>query len=267
MSRQRYREAALAVLREELTGRDMAIISQVAELRLMSARQITAVHFPLSEYPTTQAATRASNRALCRLVEDRVLMRFERRVGGVRGGSGGYLYSIGPIGHRILERTSARPPFRELSAAFVLHALAVAQLVVDCTLAARDKRFDMLVCQTEPHCWRQYVSSTGSVALRPDLFFALGVGEYEHRFFVEVDMGTEHLPTLMRKCHRYEGYFVSGREKAAYGVSPRTCWIVPSPDRASRLRRAIDQDRRLTSRLFTVITTEHALDVLSGGEP
>jgi hypothetical protein len=141
----------------------------------------------------------------------------------------------------------------------------VAQLVVDCTLAEKQRRFALLVCQPEPRCWRQFTSMSGVVVLRPDLFLALGVGEYEHRFFVEVDLGTEHLPALMSKCRLYESYYASGRERAAHGVSPRTCWVMPSSARAMRLRRAIDQDRHLTNDLFVVTTSDQALETLGGG--
>jgi hypothetical protein len=101
--------------------------------------------------------------------------------------------------------------------------------------------------------------------VRPDLFLALGVGEYEHRFFVEVDRGTEHLPALIKKCRLYESYYASGREQAAHGVSPRTCWVVPDEPRARRLRRAIDGERHLTGELFVVTTTDQALAMLAGG--
>jgi hypothetical protein len=143
--------------------------------------------------------------------------------------------------------------------------LAVAQLVVDCTLAARDKRFDVLICQAEPECWRQFTNMNGGVVLRPDLFLTLGVGEYEHRFFVEVDRGTEHLPALIRKCRLYESYYRSGLERAAHGVSPRTCWVVPDEARALRLRQEIDRDRHLTNQLFAVTVSSSALAVLAGG--
>ena len=265
MSRQQLRAKGLAVLQGELSGRDLAIVGQVADLRLMSGRQITAVHFPPSEHDNAAAAARACNRTLGRLVRDRLLVRLDRRIGGARKGSGGFVYGLGPVGHRVLALSGPRPRFHEPSAVFALHTLAVAQIVVDCTVAARQSRFDLVVCQTEPRCWRQFSAMGGLTVLRPDLFLSLGVGEYEHRFFVELDRGTEHLPALLRKCRLYEAYYTSGREQAAHGGSPRTCWIVGSDERALRLRKALDADRHLTDELFVVTTVEHALAALSGG--
>jgi hypothetical protein len=265
MSHRQVRAKGLAVLQEDLSGRDLAIIGQVADLRLMSGRQIAAVHFAESEHQTAAAATRACNRVLARLVRDRLLARLDRRVGGVRNGSSGFVYALGTVGHRCLALDGPRPRFREPGPTFALHTLAVAQLVVDCTLAARDKRFDVLSCQAEPRCWRQFTSMNGGVVVRPDLFLALGVGEYEHRFFVEVDRGTEHLPALINKSRLYESYYASGREQADHGVSPRTCWVVPDEPRALRLRQAIDRDRHLTNQLFVVTINSRALAVLAGG--
>lgn len=265
MSWQRVSASQLAELREELTGRDLAILGQVADLRLMSGRQIASVHFPVSEHDSAGAAKRARNRVLGRLVRDRLLVRTERRVGGVRSGSNSFIYALGGVGHRLLTLDGTRPRLHEPGPTFAAHTLAVAQFVVDCTLAAQQKRFDVIVCQAEPRCWRRFTSASGLVLLRPDLFLALGIGDYEHRFFIEIDLGTEHLPALVRKCSLYQSYYVSGREQAAHGVSPRTCWIVPDEARAERLRRAIHDNRKLSDQLFVVTTTERALAVLSGG--
>jgi len=95
----------------------------------------------------------------------------------------------------------------------------------------------------------------------------LGVGDFEHRWFVELDRGNESLPVLVRKCRLYETYYRTGREQAAHGVFPRVCWIVPDDRHRDRLRAAIDHDRRLTDRLFVVTTSSRDLATLTGGEP
>jgi len=265
MTGRQVRAKDLALLREELSVRDLAIIRQVADLSLMTGRQVADLHFGQNEHETVAAAKRACNRVLARLVRDGLLARLERRVGGVRNGSSRFVYALGTVGHRVLALEGPRPRLREPGPTFALHTLAVAQLVVDCTLAAREQRFDVVSCQVEPHCWRQFTGMNGTAVLRPDLFLTLGVDEYEHRFFVEVDRGTEHLPALIRKCRLYESYYRSGLEQAAHGVSPRTCWVVPDEARALRLRQEIDRDRHLTNQLFVVTVNSTALAVLSGG--
>lgn len=254
-------------LRDELSGRDLAIIDQVSELRLMTARQIEAIHFAMDNHETRSSGARASRRILERLTRDRLLVRLQRRVGGVRAGSASFVYALGPVGHRILNRRQPRPRYREPSTTFMDHTLAVTQLVVDMTTAARAGMFELTVCQPEPRCWRTFTSNSGSTVLRPDLFVSLGVAEYEHRWFVEVDRGTEHLPAILRKCRIYESYYATGTEQVRHGVFPRVCWVVPDERRATRLRSAIDADRHLTKPLFVVATTRQTIDTLKGGRP
>lgn len=252
-------------LKAELSGRDYAIIGQVGDLRLMSARQLEAIHFPAADHQTANSAARCCRRVLERLVRDRLLIRLERRIGGVRAGSASYVYAIGPVGQRVLDRQEPRARFREPSTTFALHTLAIAQLITDITLTSRTSRLDLLQLQPEPACWRSTTVGLGVPSvLRPDLFVAVGVGDFEHRWFIELDLGTEHLPTLLRKCHAYETYYLSGAEQATHEVFPKVLWIMHTEDRAERLTAAIGRDSRLTSELFTITTTELALNVLMG---
>jgi Replication-relaxation len=251
--------------RERLSGRDLGVIRQVAELRLMSARQIQAVHFPDAEHDNEQAATRARQRVLERLTGERLLTCLERRIGGVRAGSVGFVLALGPVGQRVLAIDGPRRRSYEPTLRFVDHTLAVSQLVVDVTVASRRGLLDVLDCQAEPRCWREFSGLGGRRLLRPDAFLALGSGEYELRWMVEVDRSSESLPVIVRKCRLYADYYQSGKEQAAHGgVFPRVCWIAPDELRAERLRHTIARDRKLPGRLFVVTTTAGALDVLRG---
>lgn len=267
MSALRLGPRGLDELRDDLSGRDLAIASQVADLRFMSGKQIEAVHFALTDHANEATAARSARRVLERLVRERVLIRLRRRVGGVRAGSASYVYAIGPVGQRVLGLPGPRKRFREPSTTFALHTLDVAELVVKLIVGSREQRFDLLCLQPEPRSWRDIAGIAGSTVLRPDLFVNLGVGEFEHRWFVEVDRGTEHLPTLITKALVYEAYFQSGAEQAEHGVFPRVLWQMHEVERAAKLRRAIDQHPRLTSELFEITTTDHTLDVLSGERP
>lgn len=254
----------LTRLTDRVSGRDRAIIGQVAELRLMSARQIQAIHFPSEDRGGGErAAIRARQRVLERLTRERLLSRLERRIGGVRAGSASFIFALGPVGQRLLASNGTRRRDYEPTARFVDHTLAIAQLVVDLTLAQRARRLEVLARQAEPRCWRQFSRLGGRLVLRPDAFVTLGVGEYELRWFVEVDRATESLPTVLRKCRSYLDYYQSGQEQTAHGgVFPRVCWIVPDDSRAERLRRAITQTRYLPDRLFVVTTEAEAVGVM-----
>jgi hypothetical protein len=255
----------LARTREQLSERDIAIIRQVAELRLMSARQIQAVHFPDAKHDNEQAATRARQRVLERLTRERLLIRLDRRIGGVRAGSAGLVLALGPVGQRVLATSDPRRRSYEPTLRFVDHTLAIAQLVVDLGVASRAGRLDVLDVQAEPSCWREFSGLGGRHWLRPDAFVALGSGEYELRWFIEVDRASESLPVIVRKCHLYADYYQSGKEQTTHsGVFPRVCWVVPDELRAERLRSAISRDRTLPERLFVVTTEPNALGILCG---
>jgi hypothetical protein len=252
----------VARLRGRLSVRDLAIIRQVGELRLMSARQLEAIHFPASEHDNAAAAMRARQRVLARLVRDGLLTALERRIGGVRAGSAGLVLALGPLGQRVLSLDGPRRRAHEPGLRFVDHTLAISQLVVEARVAARRGRLELLDCQAEPTCWREFSRLGGRQVLRPDAFLALGVAEYELRWFIEVDRASESLPVVTRKCRLYADYYQAGVEQARGGVFPRVCWVVPDEARAERVRQAIARDRQLPDGLFAVTTSEQAVAVL-----
>lgn len=253
----------VARLRERLSTRDMAILRHVGELRLMSARQLEAIHFPEVEHDNAEAAMRARQRVVARLTRDGLLMALDRRIGGVRAGSAGLVLGLGPLGQRVLSLDGPRRRAHEPGLRFVDHTLAISQLVVDVQVSARQGALELLACQAEPTCWREFGGIGGRRVLRPDAFLSLGVGEYELRWFIEVDRASESLPVVVRKCRLYGDYYRAGVEQArGGGVFPRVCWVVPDEVRAERLRRAIAQDRQLPAGLFVVTTSEQALVAL-----
>lgn len=263
MSGPRPSRANVLHLRELLAERDLSLVTQVAELRLMSGRQIEAVHFPYELHPTAEAAARHCRRVLSRLVRDRLLVRLERRVGGVRAGSASFVYALGPVGHRLLDDHRARPRRYEPSVVFVDHQLAVSELVVDLTRASRRGVLELLDVEGEPACWRT-VPAIGRVVLRPDLFVAVGANDLEYRWFVEIDRGTHHRPAVLRKARLYESYYRSGIEQTTHGVFPRAVWITADEARATRLRFALSRGE-FTDGLMVVTTVDDALATLVGG--
>lgn len=253
----------VAKLNERLSERDLRILHQVAELRLMSARQIQLAHFSVSDHGNQAAASRATQRVLKRLTRERLLVRLGRRIGGVRAGSAGFVLALGPIGQRLLFADGRRQRGYEPGLRFLDHALAISQLVVDLQLLARAGILDLLDLQAEPRAWRDFGSGlSGGRLVRPDLYVALGSRQYELRWFIELDRATESLPVIRRKCRLYANYYQSGVEQAKGGVFPRVCWIVPTDARASSLADLIERDSKLPAGLFVIATTENATAVL-----
>jgi len=252
------------------------IVETVARLTLVSGRQLSHLFFyiyifsnnssPVS--PSTHA--RRARRVLARLVEQRVLDRLERRQGGIGGGSSAWVYALGPAGRRMVAYWAGEGLPRSRSAhepgvAWTAHTLAVSDLYVRLRQAERAGRVELLDFDAEPACWRRYTRLGGAAGvLKPDAFVRLGVGEYEDSFLIEVDLGTEHRGQLTRQHRAYGEYFRSGEEQAKTGVFPGVLWIVSD---AQRMALLADIHRGLpepTRRLFTVATSEQAVDVLCG---
>jgi hypothetical protein len=86
--------------------------------------------------------------------------------------------------------------------------------------------------------------------------------DFDDYWYVEIDMGTESLPVLLRKSRTYEEYRRTGRAQAEHGVFPRVLWMLPTETRAARLRAGIAAEPRLSDRLFICITSGELVSTL-----
>lgn len=262
----RYLTAArLRDVAAQLTPRDTAILRCVAELRFVSGSQLTRLHFHGDADPAANA--RAARRALLRLTRLGVLVRLPRAVGGVRAGSAGFVYHLGPAGQSVATRSGWQPERRRRRShapgtLFVRHALAVAELHVRLAEGDRSRRFELLELAAEPSCWRSYDGLGGQrVVLKPDSFVRLGFPAFEDSYFIEVDRGTEGSRAIERQLQLYADYFRSGREQAERGVFPRVLWLTTSNERAGVIAAAVGRSEH--RELFAVARFDEALTVLS----
>jgi hypothetical protein len=258
----------LVALADGMPLRDRQVVETVARLSLVSGGQLSDLFFYSISNISTR--TRRARRVLARLVEQRVLDRLERRQGGAGGGSDSWVYALGPAGRRMVaywagEGLPRSRSAHEPGAAWTAHTLAVTDLYVRLREAERAGRVELLAFDAEPACWRGYTRLGGAVGvLKPDAYVRLGIGEFEDSFFVEVDLGSERRGQLTRQHRAYQEFFRSGVEQANTGVFPLVLWLVPDARRAALLKdihRGLPEQAR---RLFTVVTSERALDVLCG---
>lgn len=265
------REARLAAVAQRLSGRDQAIAADIARLRFLTAGQLARLHFAAIRQPVTRI--RRVQRTMRRLVDSGLLMRCERRVGGVRAGSASFTYAANAEGIRLVGYLNGRgiPRARavhEPGTSFVDHSVACSELYVELVEAERTGSVELLEHQAEPDCWRSFLGAIGAqLSVRPDAFVALGVGELEQRSFVEIDRGTEGSSALRRKLSGYVDYWRSGAEQHEHGVFPRVVWQVGSDKRADVLRALIDELPAASRPLFSVARPAGVLVHLCGAEP
>jgi hypothetical protein len=250
----------VAVVAANLTDRDRQIMTTVGTVRVATARQLLSLH-------GADITTRRGQAVLAALSNRQVLTRLGRVVGGVRAGSAGYVYTLGPVGARLLAPARRRPgrPF-ELSTLFLDHSLAVSQLYTDLALAARAGALDLADFQGEPRCWRGFYGSGGErLTLKPDAYAKLRLGRYEDHWFLEVDRGTESRSTLARKAEAYRRYWQSGTEQDRTGVMPRVLFVVPDERRREVLVDVLGRQPAESWDLFGVTTMSEAVNRLAQG--
>lgn len=246
-------------LAEQLSDRDMVVLDSLDRFRLLTTQQIQRLHF--AEHASDLAAARACNRALVRLRDIGVVGSLERRIGGVRRGSASYVWQLSSTGERFLRTANGhahRRRFLEPGHVFVNHTLAVNDVAVGLIDAARTNpnlRIEGLV--TEPSNWRSYLGPGGETQwLKPDLYGVTssrdGDGEYEEHAFLEIDLGTEHVPRIQAKCRMYAAYAVTGAYQAKHGLFPHVVWLSSDPARRKVLRKAISSTRGLPEGVFRV---------------
>lgn len=257
---------ALAKLRQDLTERDWRILRLVADHRYLTTRQIES--FCFTNLGSPESAERTTRRVLARLAHEGVLRSLARRIGGVRAGSGATVYYLAPAGARLLDGDTGRHfRSREPSERFLLHCLAIGETHLELnSLATRDDITSIEVA-LEPACWRTYTGPGGeSRSLQPDLALIIQGADYEDRWFIEVDMGTESIPTILTKAAQYDTYRRTGSEQAAHEVFPMVCWLMlgaKADTRAATLRQRL-RSKGYPDGMFHVCTEDQLSLTLTG---
>lgn len=264
-SRPRVGSRTLARLQASLSERDWAVLRLVVGHRYLSTRQVEA--FCFVDHASPASAARTARRVLRRLAGHGLLTPLERRIGGIRAGSAGYVWQLGSTGYRLLggQEGGRRP--HEPSPRFLAHSLAVAYAHLELLAAERRGALEAAKVQLEPRCWRAYSGPGGERRLlQPDLFAITQVPGYEDRWFIEIDLGSESLPTLLGKCRQYEAYRASGAEQAASGVFPLVVWQLTTPERRDRLAAAISRSAALTPPLYRLVLRGELAELVAGGD-
>lgn len=254
LSKQRLQE-----LTHLLSERDRSILSTLEDWRYLLTGQIGRLHF--TNCKNESAALRTANRTMTRLRDHGVVDALERRIGGVRAGSGSYVWSLTESGVNFLhsedENFAKRKRLIEPSLNFLQHTLGTSETYVQLTEICRSHSLELVQIQSEPACWRGYTSERGKPAtMKPDLFAVTMNGDFLDSWFIEIDMNTESPAVILDKCCRYVRYYKSGIEQKEHGVFPLVVWIACSENRKNKLKQYINESRDIPEQykgIFTVI--------------
>ena len=280
----RLYDSRLEELDAKLLERERAAISVLLEMRFLSTRQVERWVF---EGATPLARARACRRSIAKLVELGIIRHLERRIGGVRAGSAGYINVLTPLGLRLaaaygwITAEQARRT-REPGGQFVRHYLAVAEAHLRVVEAGERGAIQVLERQAEPTAWREFTGPGGNRAiLKPDAFFAIGSrpaigsGAGPTDWFLEVDRATVGSATLDRKLSTYVDYWHSGhyehsgnsqgsdQETAAPGVSLKVLWLAPDARRLDQLQQAFRRTPAEARAIYTAAIFDDLIPILA----
>lgn len=256
---------------DELASRDRHILADLARVRLLTGGQLERLHF--AALASSNARGSARRRSLGRLVTRGFVTTLPRRVGGERAGSAGLVYALDARAHR--ERllwddapsADADRPGRTrrpwaIGWLFVRHTVDVAELYVQLREAEHRGELRLLGFDAEPASWHRTAAGT----LKPDAYAVVEAGGWERHWWIEVDRGTESLPTVRRKLAAYLQAYRS-RDAGPSGVLPRVLVTVPDDRRADGIRGQLRQLLRPgpeAANLIVVVRFQDAAGVLPG---
>lgn len=246
---------------ERLTGNDRQVLDVLNSVHLATGQQIRQ-HI----WGEGSSAARSARRQLAKLTALRVVSRIDRRPGGVRSGQGGYAYLLDVVGQYLTETPSRRRRPRQPGLAFVDHMSAVAGCYVTVHQLHRCQQLELIHFEGEPGCWREFYGPGGAPRiLKPDAFVITASGEWEDRWLLEVDRGTESPSRIRAKADAYVSYWRSGREQADGGVFPKVLFVAPDERRVDQLVRTLSALPADHWRLFQVTTEERFAETLVAG--
>ena len=251
---QRVRQTHVDWLLDRLSDRDWQIVRAVARVRVMTGAQLERLVF-VDLVGRSRSVVRW--RVLKRLVDWRVLMMLPRRVGG--RGSSSAAYVLDTAGQTLVRLGDVRPRRPgEPGERFLRHVLAVSELYVQFVATARGGGFELTDYQAEPLAW---MPDGFGGWLKPDAFVSLAQGDVADDWFIEIDLATEHLPTLKRKVETYLDFFQRG-QLGPNGVMPRVLFVVPDQQRQEAIRAILDRLPVTANSLVHVVTASEAVRYL-----
>jgi len=267
-SSKRLSKQQLVSIDKRLGERDRLVLEAIRKCRYLTTDQIQRLYFKNSSCHA--AALRAANRMLVKLKGFDLIAPLKRRIGGVRAGSGSYVWNLDEAGARLLNLNNQeadiikRKRSFEPSPRFLEHTLAAAEIYVRLNqVADKHENVRLLKTELEPDCWRMYIGALGTASyLKPDIYAVTSDGEYEDHWFFEIDLETESPVRIVSKCQQYCKYYLSGTEQKTKGVFPLVAWIVPNQKRAESIHSHIMQEPFLERKDIFLITTTDLLEKL-----
>lgn len=264
-----------------LTSRDKEIIKQVYLFRLMTREQIEQLLFPPERGQDHPTKTTRARQRLRLLYQHGYLERIPAPIG-----SGLWawrpVYRLASKGAGLvaesLGTTAAKLPYwgkgfdedhrpTEVSLLFLEHTLKINDVRLAITLAAKAQGYKIErwidETQLKSQEMKDYVSlitrqgRSLKVAVVPDAYFVLNLGDRRAHFFLELDRATMSSKRWRTRVLAYKAYTESGKYQKRYQTtSLRILTVTTTPPRLANLKKTTEQAGG--SKLFWFTTFEEA---------
>ena len=263
-----FTKQKLQELDQDITDRDRHILKSLQNCRYLTTLQIARLY--CGQSINKRAAVRAADRSLTRLRDHNLIRSLQRRIGGVRAGSGSFVWALTPSGFKLLQLRAADNPqrkfFREPTLHFMTHTLVISEAWLQLHEICCKNNMTLARVQFEPDCWRWYTTKGGRKAvLKPDLYAVTQGGGYEDCWFIEIDCDTETIARVMDKCDRFLEYLRTGAEQKQTGVFPNVVWIVPDEKRKNSVLKHLRMQYPHDQNVFLVILPDELEPLITGG--
>lgn len=231
MNSSRLTSRRIGHLIDELPARYVAPLPHLAQARLLTGAHLDRLLTqPDMSAPTTG---RVRRRVMARLTGLGLVATLERRIGGVRAGSTGHIYTLTPAGRVFLAVRDGMPrPPRQRHAnrpgwEFLAHALAISEIYVHLTETARvttGTAVKVSTFVTEPGCWFRNASNQW---IRPDAYVLIATPLHADCWWLEIDRDTESPARIAAKCRAYTDHLYYGGT-GPHGAPPRILFSTPT---------------------------------------
>lgn len=263
----RVSQSSLARLVNQLSRVEWGILDDLARFRLMTSGQIRRLYF--TSHPSPVVAGRATSRCLTRLSSLGLVRHLQRRIGGTNHGSDTYTWHLSAAGFKLAATHNPSPPpvTGEPSLRAARHTLTIAETYTRLAETLHDGHLDTLGFVTEPGCWRAHINPwSAPTILKPDALATTATpgSQFEHLWFLEIDLSTESATTITNKTSQYHTYYHTGTEQAATGTFPHIIWITPDTTRANTIRDIIgkNQPADIPARLHQTMTLNQYIQLV-----
>jgi len=264
-----------------LTERDREILKQVYLFRLMTREQVERLLFPPDQGQDHLTKTSRCRRRLRLLYQHGYLERFPTLTGpGLWAWKP--VYRLTAKGAEVVAQdlgvTVGKLPYwgrgfdkdhrpTSVSSLFLEHALKVNDVRIAITLSAQVHRYQVEKwldeTQLKSQEMRDYVIVTGGqgrslkVAVIPDAYFVLHLGDRRAHFFLELDQATMSNKRWKTRVLAYRAYTESGKYQQRYQTrSLRVLTVTTTPERLANLKKTTEAAGG--DRLFWFTTFERA---------